>query len=79
MHIGVDLGSTNLKAALFDENLVCVAQESAPVNYIRSAEFVEFDASAYYDALVILLKQLGQKASGVIKQISFTEIGRAHV
>lgn len=72
MHIGVDLGSTNLKAALFDENLVCVAQESAPVNYIRSAEFVEFDASAYYDALVILLKQLGQKARGVIKQISFT-------
>ena len=57
MQIGVDLGSTNLKAALYDDDFVCVAQKGAPVEYIRDANFVEFDASAYFDALVSLLKQ----------------------
>ncbi len=72
MQIGVDLGSTNLKAALFDKNLVCVAQKSAPVEYIRDANFIEFDASAYFDVLVCLLTQLAEEAQGHISQISFT-------
>ena len=38
MYIGVDLGSTNLKAALYDENLTCIAQKGAPVEYIRQGE-----------------------------------------
>ena len=44
MYIGVDLGSTNLKVALYDRELSCVAQKSAPVEYFRQGEFIEFDA-----------------------------------
>ena len=72
MYIGVDLGSTNLKAALYDRNLVCVAQKSAPVEYIRQGEFIEFDAKRYFDSLAELLQQLSLEYPGEIKQISFT-------
>lgn len=72
MYIGVDLGSTNLKAALYDRNLVCVAQKSAPVEYIRQGEFIEFDAKRYFDSLAELLRQLALEYPGEIKQISFT-------
>lgn len=72
MQIGVDLGSTNLKAALYDDDFVCVAQKGAPVEYIRDANFVEFDASVYFDALVSLLKQLSEEAKEPVTQVSFT-------
>ena len=47
MYAGIDLGSTNIKVALYDENLNCVAQKGAPVAYIRDGEFIEFDAEKY--------------------------------
>ncbi len=72
MYIGVDLGSTNLKAALYDENLSCIAQKSAPVAYIRQGEFVEFDAKQYGDTLLKLLKQLSEEKPGEVAQIAFT-------
>ncbi len=72
MYIGVDLGSTNLKAALYDGNLACVAQRSAPVEYIRQGEFIEFDAKAYFDTLVSLLRSLTQEHPCAVRQIAFT-------
>ncbi len=72
MYIGVDLGSTNLKAALYDENLNCIAQKSTPVAYIRQGEFIEFDAKQYFDSLVMLLSQLANEHTGKILQIAFT-------
>ena len=47
MYIGVDLGSTNIKAALYDEGLKLVDRRSVPVEYIRENGFVEFDAAEY--------------------------------
>ena len=44
MYIGVDLGSTNIKAAIYDKNFNLVDRQSRPVNYIRENGFVEFDA-----------------------------------
>ena len=72
MYIGVDLGSTNLKAALYNEDLVCVAQKSAPVEYIRQGEFIEFDAKRYFDSLVALLAQLAEQSAQPVTQIAFT-------
>jgi len=72
MYIGVDLGSTNLKAALYDENLSCFAQKSAPVEYIRQGEFIEFDAKKYLDSLVEILAQLMADNPGEVSQIAFT-------
>ena len=72
MYIGVDLGSTNLKAALYDEQLACIAQQSTPVEYIRQGEFVEFDAEKYFDSLVGVLHTLMAGHPGQVAQIAFT-------
>ena len=72
MYIGVDLGSTNLKVALYNDKLVCVSQKSAPVEYIRDGEFIEFDASEYYNTLAKLLNELVVGQSAAVTQISLT-------
>ena len=72
MYIGVDLGSTNLKAAIYDSNLSCIGQKSAPVEYIRQNEFIEFDAEQYYNSLVQILKELAAEHPGEVAQLAFT-------
>ena len=44
MYLGIDLGSTNIKAALYDGEMKLVKRKSFPVAYIRDHGFVEFDA-----------------------------------
>ncbi len=58
MYIGIDLGSTNIKAAAYDRNLNLIDMRSRPVVYIRENGFVEFDAEQYYDELVALLHDI---------------------
>ena len=72
MYIGVDLGSTNLKAALYDANLNCIAQKGAPVEYIRQGEFIEFDAKQYFDTLVSILGELMADHPCQVVQIALT-------
>ena len=73
MYIGIDLGSTNLKAALYDENLTLLGQKSYPVSYLREGGFVEFEILPYYESLLKLLKELLAEHPGVIvRQIAFT-------
>ena len=72
MYIGVDLGSTNLKVALYEENLTYIAQKSAAVDYIRQGEFIEFDAETYFESLETLLASLTADHPGEVKQIAFT-------
>ena len=59
MYIGVDLGSTNVKAALYDEKLNCIGQKSVPVTYIRQGAFIEFDEKKIHIALYMLLNDFG--------------------
>lgn len=73
MYIGIDLGSTNTKAALYDENLTLLDQRSYPVEYFREDGFVEFDILAYFDSLQQLLNELMQAHPGAkVRQIAFT-------
>lgn len=58
MYLGIDLGSTNIKAALYDENINLIDCKSIPVSYIRENGFVEFDAQKYAENLVGLLSEL---------------------
>ena len=44
LFIGVDLGSTNIKATAYDEKFRFLGRESVPVTYVRSGPIVEFDA-----------------------------------
>lgn len=73
MYIGVDLGSTNIKAAIYDSQFCLVDRQSRPVSYIRDNGFVEFDAQAYCADLVQLLAQmLRENGVSQVKQIAFT-------
>ena len=58
MYIGVDLGSTNIKAAIYNKDFDLIDRQSRPVEYIRENGFVEFDAWAYYQELAGLLKDM---------------------
>lgn len=70
--IGVDLGSTNTKAALYDADLRCVRMESAPVQYAREDGHVEFDADEYVDGLFGILRLLTGGYGGEIESITLT-------
>ena len=73
MYIGIDLGSTNIKAAIYDGNMNLVDRQGMPVEYIRENGFVEFDAVEYCEKLINLLeKMLKEKSIGYISQIAFT-------
>ena len=56
--LGIDLGTTNLKAALYDEDLHLLDSESFPVRYAGEDGFVEFDVDACFNQLVDLLEAL---------------------
>ena len=58
MYIGIDLGSTNMKAAVYDRDLKCIDMRSRPVEYIRDNGFVEFDAELYFTRLTGLIAEL---------------------
>ena len=73
MYIGVDLGSTNLKAAIYNEEFQLVDRQSTPVSYIRENGFVEFDAKKYVaDLLELLKRMLAENNVTQIRQIAFT-------
>ena len=61
MYIGIDLGSTNIKAAIYDSNFHLIDRQSRPVEYIREDGFVEFDAALYCAQLVGLLEDMLKK------------------
>ena len=58
MYIGIDLGSTNIKAAIYDRDFRLVDRQSRPVRYIRENGFVEFDAWVYCQELIGLLADM---------------------
>ncbi len=74
-YIGVDLGSTNLKAALYSGDLVCVARESEKVYYTGDPGYVELDILRYYDSFAAMIRRL-LAGSGIspdeIRSIGFT-------
>ncbi len=62
MYVGIDLGSTNIKAAAYDQNMRLVSSCSLPVTYIRDGVYIEFDAEKYFDDIVSLLADVCGRA-----------------
>lgn len=59
MTLAIDCGSTNLKAALFDEQLNRLGQATVPMKYtVRDAERAEFDAEMFWQGIRSLMQQL---------------------
>ena len=73
MYIGIDLGSTNIKAAIYTRDYKLIDRQSRPVEYIRDNGFVEFDAALYCAQLAGLLEDMLKK-NGVksVREIAFT-------
>ncbi len=61
MYIGIDLGSTNIKAAIYDKDMHLIDRQSRPVEYLRDNGFVEFDAARYAQELQELLAGMVRK------------------
>ncbi|MDO5478355.1 MAG: FGGY family carbohydrate kinase [Clostridia bacterium] len=73
MYIGIDLGSTNIKAALYDGEMKLVSRKSFPVSYIREQGFVEFDAKEYVNNLIKLLSEiLKENKIESVNEMAFT-------
>ena len=73
MYCGIDLGSTNIKIAIYSEDFKLIDRQSRPVDYIRENGFVEFDATTYCEILVDLLRHMVRENNITsIRQIAFT-------
>jgi xylulokinase len=58
----VDLGTTNIKVALYDESLRNLAVARAPMVYRRDGSVVEFDADEVCDAVEALIGECARQA-----------------
>ncbi len=73
MYIGIDLGSTNIKAAIYSKDFKLIDRQSRPVEYIRENGFVEFDAALYCAQLAGLLEDMLKKNKvRSVREIAFT-------
>lgn len=72
-YIGVDLGTTNIKAAIYTEEMKLIDRQSFPVEYSREGGFVEFDADRYCRNITALIGSMIEK-NGVadVSQIILT-------
>ncbi|MEA5048005.1 MAG: FGGY family carbohydrate kinase [Eubacteriales bacterium] len=78
LFLAIDLGSTNTKAALYDEHMNRLVMKSVPVEYIRAGGFVEFDVEAYTESLFSLIHSLfGSGAANRGDLVSITLTGQA--
>ena len=75
LFLAVDLGSTNTKAALYDEAMHCLATQSAPVDYIRTNGFVEFEPERYVSGVFDLIRSVSNGYNG--EKICITLTGQA--
>ena len=74
-YIGVDLGSTNIKVALYTQDMQLVDRQSKPVDYIRENGHVEFDADRYFENLLKLIGSMivsNQIDAAQVAQITLT-------
>lgn len=59
--LGVDFGTTALKACLFDENGNMLATESAQYKLITEGEFIEFPADEFFNVFSDTVKKITDK------------------
>ncbi len=56
--LGVDFGTTALKACLFDEKGNLLASESAQYKLITKGEFIEFDAQEFFNVFITTVEKI---------------------
>ncbi len=59
--LGVDFGTTALKACLFDEEGNCLMSESTQYKLITKGEFIEFDANEFFNIVSNVISKITAK------------------
>ncbi len=59
--LGVDFGTTALKACLFDENGNLLCSESASYKLITKGDFIEFDANEFFNVFITTVSKITDK------------------
>ena len=59
--LGIDFGTTSLKACLFNEKGEQLASESVQYKLITKGEFIEFDAEEFYKIVVSVIDKISSK------------------
>ena len=73
MYAGIDLGTTNIKCAIYDEKMNLKARCAHPVVYEKEAGFVEFDAEMYAkDVLALVKETMAEGKVTSLKGFAFT-------
>ena len=55
--ISVDLGTTNINTAVYDQSLQMLHLATEPVAYQKNEDFVEFDAEQYFSLVLSMIQQ----------------------
>ena len=74
-YIGVDLGTTNIKAAVYTDTMQLVDRQSFPVAYLREENRVEFDADRYCEDILLLIAKIFKENAldgAQVAEIAFT-------
>jgi sugar (pentulose or hexulose) kinase len=58
----VDLGTTNTKVVLYDDELHSLAVSHAPMRYLRDGACVEFDPDAVFETVLALVNRCAERA-----------------
>lgn len=58
----VDLGTTNIKVVLYDDQLRSLGTARAPMRYRRNGARVEFDPDVLFDTVIALIRQTADQA-----------------
>ena len=64
--IALDLGTTNIKAVSYKDDLTAIVRETAFVTYIRKNGFIEFDAEKYVTQVLDLVTNCYKKSKAVL-------------
>lgn len=59
-----DIGTTSIKACIFDENLNIVACCQKEYKLITKGEYIEFPAEKYFDIFISAYNELTEKTKG---------------
>ncbi|WP_222708716.1 L-fuculokinase [Paenibacillus sp. N3.4] len=62
--IAIDLGTTNIKVAAYNNSLQLLFMESENVAYLRNGDRVEFDAEQYFETVSSAIKRCCAKSYG---------------
>jgi xylulokinase len=74
-YVAVDLGTTNIKVAVYDDDLHKVTWLESPVHYVRDGSFIEFDALEYAAAVRLMIASQvreGKIKPDEVRQVVFT-------